>query len=119
MVFIVIRIKNTKRTYLAKNPLEKCQYIRQIHLFLSKIIGLQFMESNYKLNDNTLLPVCLQLYYYGFVIYTLLYYLNEPSKALIVTPMMGFFIPVSFFSNILFSAINVIEERINAPNISN
>lgn len=76
------------------NPFEKWIFIRELHSTVLKIVGAQFMDQNYRIHLNTCLPIFIQFNYYSLLFYTLFYYRNEPQRALMATPIMGFFIPV-------------------------
>lgn len=84
-----------KRSFLAKRPHEKWMFIRQIHYHMCKVVGVEFMKCNYKMNINTIIPLYLQVDYYVLLVYSMFYYKNEPIKVLMATTILGFFIPVS------------------------
>lgn len=89
--------ESLKKKFLAKDPLEKWNYVRNINSFLLKVIGCDFLNGNYTYTLNTLLPVFLFVDYFCLMLYTLYYYRNEPLKALESTPMAGIMFPVCIF----------------------
>lgn len=89
------KLKNIKHNFSSQSPLEKWKFFRQIHFILLRLIGLEFMDENYKMNIKTLIPIYLEVKYYVLLIYTLYHYRNEPFKALISTLFVGIFVPVS------------------------
>lgn len=90
--------ESLKKKFLAKDPLEKWNYVRNINSFLLKVIGCDFLNGNYTYTLNTLLPVFLFVDYFCLMLYTLYYYRNEPLKALESTPMAGIMFPVCIFT---------------------
>lgn len=93
MEYLFNRFKSIKLNYLAKSPLEKWHFVRQINYYLFKIIGVDFMEKKYKVNILTLIPILLVLNYYVLLIYTWYYYRHNMYRALISSPALGTFIP--------------------------
>lgn len=89
------RYKNLKEDYLAKSPRGKWWVIRQSHCFMTKVIGCQVMQADFKLNINTLVPLYVQVNFYLLVLYTWYYYRNDLINALLVTPIFGLIVPVS------------------------
>lgn len=63
-----------------------------------KAIGVQFMDPKYKMHLNTISPIFLQISFFSLLIYTIYYYRNEPLKAIHPSPALGFFVPVSNWS---------------------
>lgn len=80
---------------MAKSPLEKWLFYRRIHSGLLKIIGVEFMEEDYRINALTFIPIFMQVLYYILMIYSMYYYRNQPKIAILSTILIGFFIPVS------------------------
>lgn len=80
---------------MAKSPLEKWRSFRQLHCFILRLIGVEFMEDDYKMSVNILIPIYLEANYYILLIYTLYHYRHEPFKALTPTPFLAIFVPVS------------------------
>lgn len=98
LLLIWLRFRKVKQNYLAKSPLEKWNFVRQINYKLLSVIGVQFMQADYKMHANTFIGVYLVLNYYILMIYTWYYYRNDPYRALISTPALGTFVPVSNIS---------------------
>lgn len=86
--------KNQKDDFLAKNPRQKWLTVRRVKFFLLKFIGVQFMESDYKLHLQTLIPAYLLLNFFTLLLYTAYYYRSELFRALQATPVSGIIIPV-------------------------
>lgn len=76
------------------SPSEKWDFIRKIHIFILKFVGVQFMDENFKPHNRTLIPVLIQAYYYVCLINSFIYYRNEPSKAIIATTPLALFVSV-------------------------
>lgn len=95
LAIICLRFKKLKHNYLAKTPLEKWHFIRQINYKLLKVVGVQIMRSDYKVHAKTFIGVYLVLNYYILMVYTWYYYRNDLFRALISTPALGTFVPVS------------------------
>lgn len=83
-----------KQKYLNKSPLDKWLLIRHFNIFLLKSLGVQFMETNYKLHFKSWIPMYLGANYFSLLLYTLYYYRKSPYKVLQGTPMCGLLIPV-------------------------
>lgn len=92
------RLQNIKQNYFAKSPLEKWDFVRQIQIILLKMFGLQILDSKFKAHFGTLLPFYLLFNYGGLLVYTLIYYRKDPLKALIATPPLGIYAPVSYLN---------------------
>lgn len=76
------------------SPPEKWDFIRRIHFHMLKFVGVQFMDPNFKMHTRTLIPIFIQVLCYVSTIYSLIYYRNEFSKAIISTTPLGLFVPV-------------------------
>lgn len=77
-----------------QSPFEKWQIIQNINFRSMKFVGCQFMDDNYKVYANTLFAIFSQLNYDILLIYSLYIYRMIAFKALITTPMLGFYVPV-------------------------
>lgn len=95
------RLQNIKQNYFAKSPLEKWDFVCQIQIVLLKIFGLQILDDKFEAHFRTLIPFYLLFNYGGLLVYTLIYYRNDPLKALISTTPLGLYAPVSFFLQLL------------------
>lgn len=87
--------KKAKEQFMAKTPLDKWKFFRKMHILILRLVGVQFMVEDYKINVFTIIPILLEANYYVLLVYTLYHYRNEPFKALIPTPFLGIFVPVS------------------------
>lgn len=96
-IWLLFSFKTIKQNYMRKSPYEKWYFIRNIHATLVKLVGVDVMNDNFKVNIRTLIPIYVEVNYLCLLTYTLIYYRNEPFKALIATPSMGILIPVSLF----------------------
>lgn len=94
---ILFRLKRFKQTYMEKNPYEKCYFVRDIHAYLVNLVGLHVVDVNYKMSIKSFISIYVEVNYLSLLVYTVIYYRNEPFKALIATPAAGFLIPVSLF----------------------
>lgn len=96
--------KNRKEEFLAKNSQEKWLTVHRVNVVLLKFIGVQFMESDYKLHLQTLIPAYLLINFFTLLFYTMYYYRHEPFSALQATPVCGIIIPIDliFFSFFFF-----------------
>lgn len=98
--FGLSKFEHLKEEYLGRSPLEKWLYVRQLNIFLLKLVGVQFMEANYKFHWKTWIPMYLGLNYFTLSIYTGYYYWGEPFKALQSTTMSGLMVPVRSITRI-------------------
>lgn len=94
--FQIFDFNGSKEKYLSENPLEKWLYVRRFNVFLMKLIGVEFMEPDYKFNWKTLIPMYLGLNFFCLMLYTCYYFRDEPYKALQPTAVTGIMVPVSF-----------------------
>lgn len=94
MFGIFYRLKSIKLTYSSKSPLEKWYSVRQLNYYLLKVVGVHFMDPNYKVDITTLVPIYIAFNYYALMIYTCCYYRHNLYRALISTPALGTFVPV-------------------------
>lgn len=88
-----------KSVYLAKSPIEKWQYVHKINTFLLKMFGVEYTNAKYKPNFTSMLPISIQLDYWILLCYTVFYYRNEPVIALVPTPSVGIYVPVSVINS--------------------
>lgn len=93
--FQIFDFNCVKQKYLAKSPLTKWIYVRQLNVFLMKLVGVEFMESNYEFNWKTWIPMYLGVNFFGLMVYTGYYYSNQPFRALQPTVITGIMVPVS------------------------
>lgn len=98
---LILRLKNVKQNFAAMTPLEKWKFVRKIHWFLLRVVGVEFMDRNYRISIRSTIPIYLQANYYILLVYTLFYYRYKPLKGLIATPALGFYVPVSEFKLII------------------
>lgn len=89
-----LKLERLKEEYLAKSPLEKWLFVREINLFSMNMIGVGFMDVNYKLQWKTWIPIYLLVNYYSLMFYTCYYYWNEPVRAIEATIINGIMGPV-------------------------
>lgn len=92
------RLKNLKREYLAKTPLEKWRYICGINAGLGKIIGCDYVALNYKLSWRSFVPVPILLDYFISCLYTMYSFRDDPVRSLMSTPVIAIIIPVCCFT---------------------
>lgn len=79
-----------------KSPIEKWTFVSRFTSYLYKIIGVNFMDEDFKITWKFIIPVYLQVSFVCLLTYTIFYYRKKPFDIIKVAPAVAIFFPVSF-----------------------
>lgn len=100
--------KKLKSDYLARSPREKWLFVRNMGLFVQKLLGLAIYEPSYKVSWRTYFTGFLLIQYFSSFAYTLWYYADNPLKGLLAISFVGTILPVFkfFLRSLIFKTWN-------------
>lgn len=93
------KYREFKVDYCNRSPKQKWLFMETIQIFLLKLIGLNFLDPNFKLNWRSFLIYFCAIDFFGSFIYTVCYYIEcgSPIEGFLAVPMLANMLPVMKF----------------------